>query len=56
MYLAKQESSYTYEIKKSKLLSKYQVPKEIYFMARFKETETGKIQRKNTLALLRFTE
>ena len=44
------------EIKKSKLLSKYQVPKEIYFMARFKETETGKIQRKNTLALLRFTE
>ncbi len=35
-------------IKNSGLLEKYQIPKEIYFLPSFLETETGKIQRKNT--------
>lgn len=44
------------EIKNSKLLLKYEVPKEIYFIRKFIETETGKIKRNNTLELLRFKE
>ena len=35
-------------------LSKYEVPKEIYFIAKFIETETKKIQRKKTLDLIEF--
>jgi len=32
-------------------LSNYEKPKEIIFVARFKETPTGKIRRKDTLVL-----
>ncbi|RKF03130.1 O-succinylbenzoic acid--CoA ligase [Tenacibaculum lutimaris] len=35
-------------------LSKYETPKEIYFVEEFIETETKKIQRKKTLDLVRF--
>jgi len=35
-------------------LSKYEIPKEIYFVAQFIETETKKIQRKKTLDLIQF--
>lgn len=37
-------------------LSKYQTPKEVYFINKFIETETKKIQRKKTLDLLFATE
>ncbi|KAB1159776.1 AMP-binding protein [Tenacibaculum aiptasiae] len=33
-------------------LSKYEVPKEVYFLDKFIETETKKIQRKKTLGLI----
>ena len=33
-------------------LSKFEIPKEIYFLSDFKETDTKKIQRKKTLDLL----
>lgn len=33
-------------------LDKFEIPKEIYFTPQFKETATGKIQRKDTLKLL----
>ena len=36
-------------IKKSKTLSKYEVPKEVYFVKVFKETSTQKVDRKKTL-------
>ena len=39
-------------IKESKLLSKFETPKEIYFINNFIETETKKIQRKKTLDLI----
>ena len=35
-------------------LSKFEVPKEIYFVAQFVETTTKKIQRQKTIALLNF--
>ncbi len=35
-------------------LTKYEIPKEIYFVDKFIETETKKIQRKKTLDLVRF--
>jgi len=35
-----------------KSLSKYEIPKEIYFLPQFIETDTSKIQRKKTLDLL----
>ena len=35
-------------------LDKYETPKEIYFTDKFKETATKKIQRKETLELLKF--
>jgi O-succinylbenzoic acid--CoA ligase len=41
------------EIKKTASLSKFEIPKEIYFIANFLETETKKIQRKNTLDLIK---
>ncbi len=34
-------------------LDKHQVPKEIFFLKHFKETHSGKIQRKKTVALLK---
>ncbi|SDS07399.1 O-succinylbenzoic acid--CoA ligase [Polaribacter sp. KT25b] len=40
------------EIKKTASLSKFEIPKEIYFIANFLETETKKIQRKKTLDLI----
>jgi O-succinylbenzoic acid--CoA ligase len=33
-------------------LGKYEKPKEIYFVPKFKETETGKIIRKETLEMI----
>lgn len=36
-----------------KELDKLEIPKEIYFLPKFKETATGKIQRKETLKLLK---
>jgi O-succinylbenzoic acid--CoA ligase len=41
------------EIKKIASLSKFENPKEIYFLDKFLETETKKIQRKKTLDLLK---
>lgn len=40
------------EVKNLKELSKYEVPKEVYFVDEFIETETKKIQRKKTLDLV----
>lgn len=37
-------------IKESKTLSKYEVPKEVYFVKTFSETSTKKVNRKKTLA------
>lgn len=37
------------EIKKSRLLNKYEIPKKIYFIEKFEETPNGKIHRANTL-------
>ncbi|MFT6755477.1 MAG: O-succinylbenzoic acid--CoA ligase [Urechidicola sp.] len=37
---------------KLKSLSKYEIPKEIYFLEKFIETQTKKVQRKKTLELL----
>ena len=42
------------KIKNVTTLSKFEIPKEIYFLSEFIETETKKIQRKKTLALLNF--
>jgi O-succinylbenzoic acid--CoA ligase len=42
------------EMKNSKLFSKFEIPKEIYIINRFAETETKKIQRKKTLDLIKF--
>ncbi len=36
-------------VKRLQLLSKFEIPKEIYFLKEFTETETGKIQRRETL-------
>lgn len=40
------------KIKNSKLISDYEIPKEIYFLEKFIETETNKIDRTKTLELL----
>ena len=40
------------EMKNLKSLSKYEIPKEIYFVSNFVETETKKIQRNKTLNLI----
>ncbi|MBS9766452.1 MAG: AMP-binding protein [Flavobacteriaceae bacterium] len=37
------------KIKKQGILKKYEIPKEVYFVPQFIETETKKIQRKKTL-------
>ena len=47
------EKSLKTEVKSLKELSKYEIPKEIYFVDEFVETETKKIQRKKTLDLLK---
>jgi len=41
------------EIKNSKLFSTYEIPKEIYFLEKFMETETNKIDRVKTLEFLK---
>jgi len=41
-----------HEIKNLKTLHKYEIPKEIYFVSEFIQTETGKIQRNKTLELV----
>ena len=41
------------EIKNSKLFSTYEIPKEIYFLEKFIETETKKIDRAKTLEFLK---
>lgn len=41
-------------LNEAKNLTKYETPKEIYFVNEFVETETKKIQRKKTLDLVRF--
>lgn len=40
------------EIKNTKLFSTYEIPKEIYFLKNFMETETNKIDRTKTLGIL----
>ena len=40
------------EVKNLNSLSKYEIPKEIYFLEKFVETDTKKIQRKKTLDLI----
>ena len=42
------------EIKALGSLSKYEYPKSIYFLSKFKETPTGKIKRSDTLKLISF--
>ncbi len=39
-------------IRHLEILSKYEIPKEIYFLPQFVETDTGKIQRNKTLELI----
>jgi len=43
------KSKLTAEIKNLAALSKYEIPKEIYFINQFIETETKKIERITTL-------
>jgi O-succinylbenzoic acid--CoA ligase len=47
-----QDSRFKIQDLKLKSLSKYEIPKEIYFLEKFIETQTKKIQRKKTLELL----
>ncbi|MDO6812142.1 AMP-binding protein [Tenacibaculum soleae] len=48
------ESFLLSKIKKESSLSKFEIPKEVYFLPKFIETETKKIQRKKTLDLIKF--
>lgn len=48
------ESFLLSKIKKESSLSKFEIPKEVYFLPQFIETETKKIQRKKTLDLIKF--
>lgn len=48
------EKSYKERISGLKILSKYEIPKAIYLLKSFVETETNKIQRKQTLKTLDF--
>ncbi|WP_109301091.1 AMP-binding protein [Aquimarina sp. AU474] len=43
-------------IKSLETINKYEIPKEIYFLSQFIETETGKVQRAKTLALVSNSE
>ena len=48
------EKKYFFEkVKDIQSLSKYEIPKEIYFVKCFIETETQKINRKETIKLLK---
>ncbi|PHR69256.1 MAG: O-succinylbenzoic acid--CoA ligase [Lutibacter sp.] len=49
-----QKSVILNEVKNLKSLTKYEMPKEIYFVEKFVETDTKKIQRKMTLDLIEF--
>tara|TARA_R110002049_G_scaffold82223_11_gene209330 strand:+ start:4213 stop:5280 length:1068 start_codon:yes stop_codon:yes gene_type:complete len=42
------------KIKELDILSKFEIPKDIYFVDNFIETETKKIQRKKTMDLIKF--
>ncbi|MDO6743742.1 AMP-binding protein [Tenacibaculum soleae] len=48
------ESFLLSKIKKESSLSKFEIPKEVYLLPKFIETETKKIQRKKTLDLIKF--
>ncbi len=50
--LNEERSSLKNEIESLQNLSKYEIPKTIYFVEKFVETETKKIQRKKTLNLI----
>ena len=50
--LNRQKNEYYQKIKELNTLSKYEIPKEIYFVADFVKTPTGKINRIATLKLL----
>lgn len=44
-----------FQLKMKNILSKYELPKSIYFVKKFAETPTGKIQRNRTKALLKLS-
>ncbi|WP_341221310.1 AMP-binding protein [Polaribacter atrinae] len=47
------EVSFKLKINQLKALTKFEIPKEIYFVTKFIETETNKIQRNKTLDLIK---
>jgi len=47
------KKSLQFKISQLKTLDKFEIPKEVYFVNKFIETETNKIQRTNTLNLLK---
>lgn len=51
-YQERAKERFIMEISRTTTLAKYEIPKEIYFLPKFIETPTGKIQRVKTLALL----
>lgn len=44
----------TFKKMKYSILDKYEIPKEIFFLTQFVETQTSKIQRKQTLSKIQF--
>ena len=50
--IAEEQAVILNEVKNLKILTKYEIPKAIYFVPKFIETETKKIQRKKTLDLI----
>ena len=46
------KENFLYIVKNVKTLSKYEIPKEVFFLPQFLRTESGKIQRSKTLKLL----
>jgi O-succinylbenzoic acid--CoA ligase len=50
---AKLRDKLTDAMKNSKRLSKFEIPREMYFVNRFVETDTKKIQRKKTMDLIK---
>lgn len=44
----------TFKKMKHSILDKYEIPKEIFFLTQFVETQTSKIQRKQTLSKIQF--
>ena len=49
----KSKSKFLKDIKQQKTFSKYEIPKEIFFIEKFVETQTRKINRKATLKLIK---